>query len=339
MKKRIDSFQILRGVAILLIFLSHCNDLISIDGKNRLMYFGGCGVSIFVALSGFLEAYKYSGVNPPSGMEIYRAKWHKFGWLHLSTLIIAIPLSLSLLRKNLIQWIGTLLLNGILIQSWIPKPSIYFSFNSVSWYLCLVLLFAFLTPVAIKIWKALDVKRTVILSFVILILELLLCLIVQRKSYAHWVVYVFPVTRFFDFLIGGGYYKIAKALQKRNQNNKRLLIFNVLIMAVIGIASAFCMNEYFSTMVWTLPSSVLVALTFIIDDEPASYVTRFLHFIGDISFEFFMIHQLILRYLEVGSLRIGMSKYATYSIALVLSCAFAYFLHNRKEILGKIKHE
>ena len=52
----IRSLQGVRGFAILLIFLSHCQYLLN-DGTNRLDYWGAAGVSLFVCLSGFLAAH------------------------------------------------------------------------------------------------------------------------------------------------------------------------------------------------------------------------------------------------------------------------------------------
>ena len=204
MKNKIESFQVLRGIAILIIFASHCNNLIVIGGQNRLMYLGGCGVSVFIALSGFLAAYKYSEASPTDGMSSIKAKLRKFGWLHLSTLIVATPLSISLLKKNVIQWVGTLLLNGTLLQAWIPTLSVYFSFNAVSWYLSLTIAFAALTPFAVHIWKAVSVQGTVVLSTILAGFELALCYFLQKRTYVHYAVYVFPITRFLDFIIGGG---------------------------------------------------------------------------------------------------------------------------------------
>ena len=98
------------------------------------------------------------------------------------------------------------------------------------------------------------------------------------------------------------------------------------------------MNEFFSTAVWTLPASWLVTLLFLVNRELSSSVTKTLRLIGDISFEFFMVHQLILRYLEAGLLRIGISSYIAYGLALMFSCVIAYILHYAR-VPGKIKYE
>lgn len=93
--------------------------------------------------------------------------------------------------------------NATLIQAIVPEKSVYFSFNGVSWYLSLTLFFALLTPVAIKIWKHLTIKLSVVLALMLFVIELLLVCFFGHLNFGHWVMYIFPLTRFFDFLIGG----------------------------------------------------------------------------------------------------------------------------------------
>lgn len=71
------------------------------------MYLGGMGVSIFIAMSGFLEAYKYSEKEPSNALGIVYFKWRKFFWLHIVTLIMSLPLSLHQLVLRHFSAIGS----------------------------------------------------------------------------------------------------------------------------------------------------------------------------------------------------------------------------------------
>ena len=56
-REKIESFQGLRGLAILLIMISHCIFLKNAMGQNSLSHLGGFGVELFIMLSGFLTCY------------------------------------------------------------------------------------------------------------------------------------------------------------------------------------------------------------------------------------------------------------------------------------------
>lgn len=68
MRNKIVSFQVLRAISITLIFLSHCEDLIRVNEINCLKYLGCAGVSLFIALSGFLTAMKYNDADNPKAI-------------------------------------------------------------------------------------------------------------------------------------------------------------------------------------------------------------------------------------------------------------------------------
>ena len=147
---KIRSFQILRAAAATMIFLSHC-----VPG---LGWWGGTGVSLFIALSGFLAVMKYKDIKVNS-VQLYKARWKQFYKLHIITLIASIVLPAYISSINISQeWFKTLFLNLSLTQTLFPNSGIYFSFNAVSWYLSLTLMFALLTPVSIKLYHRFSCK-------------------------------------------------------------------------------------------------------------------------------------------------------------------------------------
>ena len=50
----------MRGIAILLIILSHCTFATNTYGNGIFKYAGGFGVEIFIVLSGYLTYHNYS---------------------------------------------------------------------------------------------------------------------------------------------------------------------------------------------------------------------------------------------------------------------------------------
>ena len=78
--KRIQNFQALRGVAFLLIFISHC--------FGNLKWWGASGVSLFIILSGFLEGMKYSNAKYPPLEDYVKRKIGKIYPLHLMQQVV-----------------------------------------------------------------------------------------------------------------------------------------------------------------------------------------------------------------------------------------------------------
>lgn len=157
--KRISAIQFLRVFSICLIFLSHCSELVVINGQNVLSKWGGAGVSIFIAISGFLSAYNYlNKENAFNSWILYKQKWRKYGPTHFVTLIISIPLMISLIRTDVFKSFIALICNGFLIQAFVPVESIYFSYNAVSWYLSLTIFFVVMIPICVQLWIRMNAK-------------------------------------------------------------------------------------------------------------------------------------------------------------------------------------
>lgn len=56
-REKLKAFQGVRGLAILLIMLSHTALIKGADGNSCLVHLGGAGVELFLLLSGFLTCY------------------------------------------------------------------------------------------------------------------------------------------------------------------------------------------------------------------------------------------------------------------------------------------
>ena len=262
MHNKIKAFQGLRGLAIFLVFLSHCNYLYNVDGVSQLGAFGGAGVSIFIILSGFLAARKFFEQDRVEGAFVLcKKRWQQFYKLHFITLFMAVPFTLTLLRKDILKWSASLVANATLLQTLVPFSGVYFSFNSVAWFLSLVMVFALLTRVADYVWKRLTVKKAVILLLGVNLLEFLLCYATMGLKCVHWLVYINPVVRFADFLLGGCVFYLSCTLPELK--NKSLwnvnLVFTLSLFAIVLFCSLGQKSEYFSTAVWTIPSCLLIA--------------------------------------------------------------------------------
>ena len=131
----IETLQSLRFIFVLMIFMSH----FTYRGICAFDAGGDCGVSFFFILSGFVLSLGY-GSRIREGTFCYGRfmlrRLRKIYPLHLLCLLFFLVVSRS-------DFDLTVLLNELLLQSWVPDPNYYFSCNSVSWFLS-SLLFCYL---------------------------------------------------------------------------------------------------------------------------------------------------------------------------------------------------
>lgn len=297
-RKKITAFQGLRGYGIVLIFLSHYTFAMNTAGVNNTTWFGALGVEIFIVLSGYLLMEVH--YNKPIELKPYLIKkFKKFYPLHFITLIAALPFNMKALAALTSSKYIALAANLTLTQAWFPESSIYFSYNGVAWYLSITIFFALISPVIVKMWNALDCREIIGILIAIIIAEVLLCVICQHTPFGHWIIYVFPISRTLDFMLGGGIWKLVQEKKDEKERSKILSIISLMILLIL-LGNSFTQNsEWYSTVVWTAPVGILI---YAIGIDPQSIIcskvfcVRGVVWIGEISFEIFLIHQLVMSY-------------------------------------------
>ena len=188
------SLTSLRFLFILLIVLFH------LIGKH--FEFGGdCGVSFFMMLSGFVLSYAY-------GQQVLEGRFQSFAFikrqltkfypLHLLCLLAVIAIRYKTMLST--DWLA-LVPNALLIQSWIPVESYYFSGNAVSWYLSDLMLFLLLFPMFYRLIGRMKGRSLFRLTLVLLVLYIIYVSLLQTDDLNYWL-YVFPPVRLIDFLWG-----------------------------------------------------------------------------------------------------------------------------------------
>ena len=142
---QLDALTGLRFVAALAVFVHH------IGNKFGMPHVRGClgalAVSFFFVLSGFILTYVYHGRLDRAGVKrFYFTRWARIWPLHFVCLLLVLFVAG---RWHLITRDGgllQLLLNGTLLQSWIPFRTYVFSFNGVSWSISTELFFYLMFP-------------------------------------------------------------------------------------------------------------------------------------------------------------------------------------------------
>lgn len=336
---KITGFQGLRGIAILLIIISHCSYITNAYGNNVFMWAGGLGVSMFIILSGYLTMHSASAseyVELPL-LKRLKSKLRKFYPLYIFTLLLAVPLDLSsLLNGNIVKEAAILGIDVMLLQSWIPSSGVYFSYNAVAWYLSITMFFVAISPLVIKILRKMSLKSIWLLLLAIVCFQFLWVLLVGKTAIAHWLVYICPLVRSLDFILGGCVYVIVrntKISEKRFSYTDMGIFIALLLCTGILILSMSQNSEIYAVACWTIPVCILVACI-ALGSLRKSFLVRSLFenkvivWIGNISFELFLTHHLIIRYTRLLFSKANLGdSFLLYVVAIVLSFVVSVVLH------------
>ena len=356
-KPKIDSLQAIRGVAFLGIYLSHTQ-------IKPFQAAGEGGVALFLILSGFLMIYQYYDSDIirqydfVSNFRFGIKKIMKLYPLHIITMLASAPLLLND-YKNGIDLRGVagiaarFMANSLLIQSWIPSKNIYYSLNSVSWYLSVSLFLYTMFPLVLWIIKRYKRASTSYIFLVILILLQAIipyCIYIFQSQglvsfrFTEWFVYIFPLSRLLDFCIGCnlGFTFLKKKTPLLNEVWATLmagLVFCLFVFAMlISLYSYYYPQMLDSTagrecwwrlvVIYTIPAGALVYLS----ASNTGILNKLLSFsvlqlVGNLSGYAFLIHQVVIKYLWKISYKVcgEIHFYIVAITAFVLTIVFSYY--------------
>lgn len=327
----IASLQSLRFIFAIFIFIHH-------------FYFNGvqwspggpAGVSFFFILSGFVLSAGYYD-------KISKAEF-SYRIFILRRLVRVYPLHLLGLLFYIIiigVFIGisrpyALVANLTLLQSWVPLKSFYFSGNAVSWCLSVMIFFYVLFPFIVRIIQS--YKRLSLIIFIITLFLYLISVNCVPVEQIHYYVYIFPLTRLIDFLIGIYLYKLYVFIKLRDGISKCNPIMQSLIeitSLIPLIISLFIFNivpeQYALSSLFWLPISIIIITFSICNRGVLSWLfsKQVLIKCGTISFTFYMIHQLfmIIANKILSVLHLNISDFVKFPIYLILTIALSYILY------------
>lgn len=226
----------------------------------------------------------------------------KFYPIHWLVLFIMVAMSWSSQVHDSSFW-GKFTANFLLLQSFIPQITWYFSFNGPSWYLCNTLFYCLLFPFVLRTIMSMSKKfRCVFLSCCILLYILLVVFL--PKDYQHAILYINPFVRLFDFVLG-----IFMGLFFLNQINKEskrheqtwlyfiaLVCFTFLALIVFGLFDGIIYN-YVKWNYWIFICPLICSISLIsvkkdyIRDGKYS-ISKVFQWGGKYSFTFYIIHLL-----------------------------------------------
>lgn len=305
-KKRLIGIQGLRGIGIVMIIVSHCGT----DINTAMHYLGLLGVEIFFVLSGYLTMYH--SVNSSFGslkchlVRIVKKMTRVGGLypLHVVTLLAAIPLSYKIfLLGDKLKYIVKLLIQLLLCQSWIPSLDVYMGFNGTAWYLSVYVFLACISNVIVKVIRGWSLKKCASMIGVIVAIQYIAAFVFVRGTDPKviWLLYVCPLSRALDFVLGCCICRIHKERKLTKHYNAQL---------VAGMILAICALMFMNgkelsiglTALWSIPSILIVSGTIMGEKDSVFIKSVFQNkvaiWIGNISMELFLIHQLVIKYFQ-----------------------------------------
>lgn len=119
------------------------------------------------------------------------------------------------------------------------------------------------------------------------------------ESKAYFYIYVWPVSRVFDFTLGMLLWQSVKILKSKNieAGDGAVALSAVLTAVFLAVGTAIGQNFRYASW-WWLPSATLI-LSLALSDDGRGMVTRLLHSrilveFGNISFSFYMVHMIVI---------------------------------------------
>lgn len=185
----------------------------------------------------------------------------------------------------------------MMLQSWIPKQSFYFSGNALSWCLSDLLFFYVMFPFVVRFIQ--NKTKKIIFSVAILVAYFLILPFIHGE-YIHAFVYINPLFRFIDFYIGILLYRLYIKIKENNSDKVYIsdvkavfiqlfsIIFTGLAVYVYQITSEAIRYQ---SLFW-IPSALILLAFSIFDKKGIARVfnNKFFEYLGKISFTFYMLH-------------------------------------------------
>lgn len=305
---------------------------------------GFLGVSFFFILSGFILAYNYEHKfidKKITKKEFFIARLAKIYPMHFVTMLAA------LILNSLIGGSGKYVAqNVLLVQSFFPSEKIFFSLNAPSWSISDEMFFYLLFPFILLFRQKAKLAILVFLFTLILVMNVFL-----SEGQKHYWLYISPLIRFSDFLLGmmlfHVYVKLKERFKAKAWSSQYIEIASLAIFAAFFALHQFVdIGLRYSVYYW-IPM-ILIILSFALSSEekqPAG-LNRFLSskwmvWLGEISFCFYLIHLLIIQIAEYSVMQYALNiDSLLLSLMIILSSivlSAAAFKYIEKPLNRKLK--
>lgn len=200
----IASLQSWRFIFALMIFFHHLDGL--------FMQGGACGVSFFMVLSGFVMSLGYYDKVQRSEFSFrifIQKRLFRLYPLHLLCMVGVVLLHCKSLSLG---FLATLVPQAVLLHSWIPYQEIYFAGNALSWCLADMIFFYLMFPYIVRYIEH-HTRKVLVFMVVVMLGVYALLLVFLPETWCHPVLYINPLLRLYDFVLGVCLYRLYLRLE------------------------------------------------------------------------------------------------------------------------------
>ena len=303
-KERINTITGIKILALLAIFVWHCNVLKKPD-------LGARACEILFICSGFCMAYNYYKTdfqgNIYEAIQFVLKRIKKFYPLYIITMLISM-FYLVCYKGYILN--GALMTTGIfnilLIQSWCTG-----TFNGAAWFLSALMFCYFCTPFILSILRECNRKKKIYLFIAVLFIRLALEYIrISYPSIISFSLHSYPLVRMLEYflacIMGSFFIDMKEKLDEYltiKSKNKYTILFNIL--EVLGLVSYISAVILFDN-IWYRGLFVLIGLILIsiyafqkgIISKILS--NKFFTKVSKYEMEFFLWHQVIINFFNAN---------------------------------------
>jgi peptidoglycan/LPS O-acetylase OafA/YrhL len=340
---RLPSLTGLRAIAALMVFGFHvwALGIFASPGVNKVLAHsvseGVIGVTFFFILSGFILTW--TARDSDTTTAFWRRRYVKILPNHLVTWVIAfVFLSMTgLTLTGTFQRFGLdSIPNLFLLQPWFPRGQIFFSMNIPSWSLGCEAFFYLLFPFTLPVVRRIAPGRLWTVAVGLLVAVVAMPFVAQIAFHdgtnvptlpvtndRMWFVYTLPPVRWLEFLLG-----MVLARIVREGRWIRVGLWPATGLVLVAYVGASYLPYLYSLVAGAVvPLALLVPAAAAADlaGKPSPWRSPVWVWLGNVSFAFYMIHQLVIRWTkyELGFTRSWDTPAAIGVTALILAIALA----------------
>ncbi len=339
--QRLNSIPFLRFFAFLNIFLYHSSEF----EVFPIPYNAAWAVGFFFLLSGFLTGYQHEKFEVPLNCSFWKKnivnKLKKIYPFFLVSMILTLPYSRT---DDILQFF----LNLFLLQSW--KSEGYFSYNGVTWFLSDILFLYIITVPIMSFHNAIlnkMKKKTLFLIFEILLflmIDIVWAYFVRSTAMSlEFYTYILPLSRIPEYICGIGCGILFKEKISLNFGKSYLrcsILEALCFLALIFIIQIDIPEWMHRSFIWIVPNLILLTVFSLQKGLLSNLFSKKIPvLLGNISFECFLIHQVLLHYYCEGVHYLerrdyyfnAIQKIGSQIFLLLLTCFIAYLWHYQIE--------
>ena len=339
--ERNRNIQGIRGIACAMVFVSHTYRMLPCINnyiQSLCMDAGRLGVLIFFLISGVLTGYQDKNYNfslKEWGNYMVK-KINKFYGIYILSVLLMIILTFnSFVRPEWQADHGNLIIRTILhlflLQSYVPKLGVAYSYNGPAWFLSVCLLLWAVTPLLVRYIKKKCIKSKFYLLCSILLMQCvyLTGIFSMHLSEQRWFMYVCPIFNLMVYSVG----LIAGMLTKETwggRNSVTGVLFAILVVQ-------YLMKNYVPIdfrILYLEPVTVLLICSILKSNSQIlkrAVGNKVVAGIGNISTEIFLIHYPVLYLIE--ALEMNINKELQFLIVLIVTCISSILINKERKIV------